>query len=182
MIGIARRRQKIEGYVEGFCIVVLRVDDERPDSGDASGLQRARVRIFQKTGANAFALPTGGNSQARQQHDRDWMPGQSLRQAFRRIVVFNLAQHERVVADHLRIAEGNICLRGFGLLVLKGVANEETVERLAVAVEGVDCVAALELFDAEGMRQPSRPRSNTLGSWRSLSRRGEGCGEASRAF
>jgi len=98
------------------------------------------------------------------------------------VVVLHFAHYERVIAGHLPFAGGYICLRSFCLLVLESVTNERAVERLVATIEGVDCVAALELFDTEGMRQSSPPRSKTLGSWRSLSRRAEGCSLASRAF
>src|ERR1035438_3797581 len=93
----------------------------------------------------------------------------------------DLAHHERVIADHLLIGQGDIGLRCFGLLVLEGVAIEKAIQSLLAAIKIINLVAPLELFNSE-RRHYMRPRSKTLDSLRSLARRRDGRGGASSAF
>src|ERR1700674_5708202 len=77
------------------------------------------------------------------------MAGQALLQALGCIVVFHLTHHQRVVAGHLLICHSNVGLRRPGLLVLPRVADQETVERLAPAIEALHGMTPLELLDAQ---------------------------------
>lgn len=89
----------------------------------------------------------------------------------------DLAHHKRVLADDLLVSQ---CVRRFGLPVLMGVADEETVQRFLAAIKIIRLVPALQLLNSWG-RHYMPPRSNTLGSLRSLARRRNGRGGASSA-
>jgi hypothetical protein len=102
------------------------------------------------------------------------MPGQSLLQAFGRIVIFDLAHNERVIADDYRFTERNISLRSSGLLVLEGVPDQKPIERFTAAIERFKRMEARKLLNPEGMSHTTPPRSNILGSRKSLARRGAG--------
>ena len=77
------------------------------------------------------------------------MAGKSLGQTLGRIAVLDLASHKRVVTEDLFIRQGNIGLRGTGLLVLKRIAYQKAVERFPATIEPVDGMAAMQFFNAE---------------------------------
>src|SRR5262245_43046506 len=95
--------------------------------------------------------------------------------------ICDCAGNEGVVPHDLLAGQSDVGLGRFGLLVLIGIANEKPVQRFAPAIEFLDSMAALQLLNSQrGHYMP--PRSNTLGSLRSLARRRDGRGGASSAF
>lgn len=86
------------------------------------------------------------------------MPGRAFRQSLRRICIFDLSNHERVKPNHLLLDEGNICGRGIRLLTLQGMADQEAVEVNLSAIEGLDVVTAVQLFNK---RQVTPSRAQT---------------------
>ena len=148
MVRVARRRDKVEPFIEGSGRVVFRVDRECPDAGNVRRLQCAKHGVLQEAAAEALVLPGGRDGKTSQQHDRQGMTGKALGQPLGRIVVLDLPNHERIVTGDLFIRQGDVSLRGAGLLVLKGVPCEEAVERFPAAIESVDSVAAPQLLDS----------------------------------
>ena len=122
---------------------------ERPNAGNICRLQRAKHGVLEEAAAETLALPGGRNRKPGQQHDGDGIAGKALGQALGRVAVFDLSHHKRVVTCDLFIRQGDVGLRGPGLLVLKRVPYQEAVEGFPAAVERIKVVAALKLFDAE---------------------------------
>ncbi len=181
MVGVAWERGEAEVFVKCPGFVVFGVNRECTDAGDVRGLQGTLHRVFQQPGAEAFALPGRGNGKACEEHDGNGMPGEAFDQPLGRGDIFDLADDKRVVADDGVVGDSDVGLRRSCLLVLKSVASEKAVECFPAAIEFIDSVAALQLFNPEwGHTTP--PRSNTLGSFKSFAKRCEGRGGADRAF
>src|ERR1035437_2758726 len=155
------------------------MDGESPYARNIGGLQCAEHRVLHEPPTETFPLPVGCDGKAGQEHDGHGMPGETLFQALRRGGVFHLTHNQRVVTGDFRICQRHVCPRRAGLLVLECVADQEAVEHFASAVETFHRVSALKLFNAE--IHFLRPRSKTLGSRKSLVRRGAGSEGASRA-
>ena len=122
MVGVAWRGNEVEAFIEGFGFIVFRVNRKSPNAGDVRGLQSTEHGVLEEPAADAFTLPRSRNGEAGQQHDGHWMTRQAFGQPFGRIVIFHLANHERVVASHSLIRDCQIGLRCFGLLTVRGAA------------------------------------------------------------
>ncbi len=146
MIGVAWRGNKAEVLIESPGLVVLRVNRERPDAGNICSLKGAEHCIFEKTGAESLPLPGDRDRETGEQHDRHWMTSQAFGQALGSVVIFDLADHKRVVADDLIIRQGNISLGGVCLLILKCIPRQEEVKSFTPALKCVDCMTALQFF------------------------------------
>jgi hypothetical protein len=125
-----------EMAVERARRVVLRMHDQRPDSGNVGGLNRAQDRVFQQARADAFAVPIPVGGKTGEDHDWHGMLREALAKPWRRGGVADLADDKRVKANNVIARQRHIGLRGIGLLVLQGIADKETVERLGPAVKG----------------------------------------------
>src|SRR5439155_1231409 len=139
---------EVESLIEGLGPVIFRMGCKRANASDFRSLERAEHCIFQETRAEPFALAGRGGRETGQQHDRYGMPSPSFLQSFGRVVIVNLADHQRVIADNHLTRQGHVGLRGSGLLVLESVADQKTVERFASAIEAFERVIALELLYA----------------------------------
>ena len=73
------------------------------------------------------------------------MPGDTLPQPLGRVVIGDVAEGQRVVADHVVVREGQIGLRAVAELAWQGEADQEAVERLLAAIEAVDAMIAPQL-------------------------------------
>lgn len=71
------------------------------------------------------------------------MAGESFSHSLRRVAVFDLTDNERVIPGDLVIRQRDIGLRSPGLLVLKCVSDQETVEGVPSAVKRFEVVGAL---------------------------------------
>ena len=87
-------------------------------------------------------MPAAVYCQTRQQHDRYRVPRKTLRQTFRPFLVRHLAHGESVEARNGIAHHANICLGRACLLVLPGIAQQETVQFLAAAIEAFNRVIA----------------------------------------
>ena len=136
-------------FIESSGLVVLRVHCKGANPGDVCRLKRSKHRVSQETATHSLTLPGDRDRKTRKQHDRHGMTGQTLRQALGSVVIFNLADHKRVVTDELLIRYSDIGLRCFCLLILKCVSDQEKIESIAATIKRVDSVIALQLFDTE---------------------------------
>ena len=144
--------------------VVLRVNGERAHAKHVGDLERAPERIEQQSGANAAPLRLGMNSKPREHQQRDRMARHTFHDAFGSGGVLNLARDDRVEADDLVATYSKVGLRRVSLLSLQRVAPEEAIELRLAAGEWLDCVSAMQLFDAKRRRHGSLLGSNTEGS------------------
>ena len=149
MIRVARERAETEVFVKRLGFVVFGVNRERTDAVDVRGLQRALHCVLEQAGAEASALPGCCNSEAGEEPHRNGVTSEALRQPFRRGVVFDLAHDERVVAGDGASGESNVGLRRSCLQVLRRIAREKAVERFPAAIEFIDGVAAMQLFNPD---------------------------------
>ena len=104
---------------------------------------------FSRLAPRRLPCPRYPNRGARQQHDRNRVPREPLLQAFGRAVILYLADHQRVEPGDFRIRHCDVGPGGLGLLVLKRVTNQESVDGLLPAVEPVETVVSLQFFDPE---------------------------------
>lgn len=109
------------------------------------------------------------------------MPGQALDQAFGCIGIFDLADGETVETGDFVVVKREVGRRRPGLLALKGVALQETVQRRLTAIEALDGVVAAQFLDPQIEAHSGSVGSKTLGSRSNLARRGSGRGGASSA-
>lgn len=137
-------------FVKRPCRVIFGVNGERTNPGDIRSLQRALHRVLEQPGAEAVALPGCRNSQPSQQHDGNGVTGKAFNHSRGCSGIFNLTDHQRIVANHSFTGDGNVGLRSFRLLVLERISNEKPVESLTPAIEFIHDVAALQLFNPEG--------------------------------
>jgi len=77
------------------------------------------------------------------------MAGQASGQTLMCGGIFDLANHQRVVAGDLIAGDSQIGLRRAGLLILECIAKEKAVERVAAAIEFIDLVTAFKLLNPE---------------------------------
>src|SRR5260370_1953082 len=75
------------------------------------------------------------------------MTGEALDQPLGGGGIFDLADDKRVVADDGVAGERDVGLRRSCLLVLKRVASEKAVECPPTAIEFIESVAAVQLFN-----------------------------------
>src|SRR6266487_1478972 len=87
MVRVGWSRHETKPLVEGSRVVVFSVHGDRTDTGDVGSLERPQHGVFEQPRTEPFALPTRGNGQTSEQHQRDWMFGESLSQTLRRVVV-----------------------------------------------------------------------------------------------
>src|ERR1035437_7552232 len=92
------------------------------------------------------------------------MAGQALRQALGRVTVGYLANDQAVEADDRGVMQTKIGLRGIGLLIGEGVADQEAVELLAAAGEAVNRVITSQLFNPKALCHPGSGASKADGS------------------
>src|SRR5579863_9109284 len=83
------------------------------------------------------------------------------------LVMAHRARRQAVIAEHDKILGQHIGLRAVRLLVIPGLALEETIEILLAAIKAVEDVLASQLLDGS-----LAAHSRTLGVLRSFSRRG----------
>ena len=106
---------------------------------------------------------------------------QSFGQALRCTLVFHLPNDQGVIAHDLVIGQCDVRLRRIGLLALKSMTNQKSIEGLVSAIEFFYCVLAAKLLDSKGCGHASSRCSKTLGFSKSSARRGRGFGGASNA-
>ena len=128
MVGIGWGRDEVEALIERLGVVILRVGGEGSESGDVGGLQSTKHGVLKQASSETFSLVGDGNCQSRKQHDRNWMTGQSLCEAFGRITVGDFAIHQRVEPDNFFPGQGNVGVGRAGLLILKSVPDQEAIK------------------------------------------------------
>src|ERR1700739_118972 len=109
------------------------------------------------------------------------MARHSLGDTRRGVGMLNLSGDERIKPDDFRAVEGNVSLRGIGLLRLQRMANEKAIKLRLTAGERLHGMLALELLGAE-TRLHGSALSNTDGSRKSRSSRAWRRGGASSAL
>ena len=149
MVGIDRRGDKVEVFIERLGLIVFCVNGECANASDIGGLKCSKHCVLEKAGPQTFPLPRDRNGKTGKQHDGHRMASEPFGQAFRCVDVFNVPHHQSVVADNAFICQGNVRLRRSCLLVLKCIADQEATKGFLTAVKRADLVAALQFFDAE---------------------------------
>ena len=146
---VSRRAFEAKMSIEVSGLVVFGVNQERPHSDKIGDLQGAAHGIEQQSRPEPPALHCSVNRQTRQHEDRDRIARHSFGDAWRRVDVLHLADDERVKSDDLRTVEGDVGLRGIGLLRLQRVAIEEAIQVNLSTDERLDGMFAPEFFDTE---------------------------------
>jgi hypothetical protein len=150
MPGIARRSYEVEALVEAPGSIVFRVDGKRTNARDLRSFKGTEHRVLENSGAQALSLRICRNGEASEHHDGHGMTGQPLRQALRRVVVLDLTNHKRVVADDLFVAgQSHPSARRACLLALKRVPNQKPIEGLTTTVKRVNIVSTLHRFNTK---------------------------------
>ena len=117
-----------------------------PDTGDVGGLKRAQDGVLEHPRPDPLAVPTSSGGQAGQHHHRHRVPGQTLGQPLRGLVVPDLANGKAVVTDHsATILERHIGLGTLHGLVAQGMLDQEGIERLAPAIKPRHVMRSAEL-------------------------------------
>lgn len=166
------RRREAEVPVERDGLVVLGMNGERAHADHVGDLERAPQRIEEQPRANAAALCLGMDGEAGEHQQRNRMAGHALDDALGSLRVLNLAGDDRVEADDLLAAHGDVGLRRIGLLGLQRVTREEAIKLRLSAGKLLDVVCPMQFFDMKRRRHGSLLASNTEGSRNSRSRRG----------
>jgi len=177
MVGIARERTEAEMFIKRPRFIVLGVHRERSNAGDVRSLQRSLQRVFEQPGPETFALPGCRNGETGKEHDGNGVTGEALGQTLGSRGILDLANDQSIVADYGVTRQSAVGLRSTCLLVLERITCEKPVESFPAAIEFIDVVAALQLERGHS----TLPRSNTLGSLKSLAKRRDGRGGADRA-
>lgn len=125
--GVGGGGDEVEMFVEAAGGFVFGVDGEGADAGDVGGLEGALHGVAQEGFADALALPAKVDGEAGEEHDRDGMLCEALGEARGSVFEGDVADGEGVVADDGFASEAHVGLRGAGLLVLPGIAEEITV-------------------------------------------------------
>ena len=133
----------VEIEVPGSNIDCMNQHSANPD--DIACLSTARKGVTQKCSSQALALFPGINRKPRQQDHSDGVLGQSLGDAFRRLIANNGPGHERVVSNDNSRTVRHIGLRRFRPLI-------GPCETLQPCVQGV--VRGLKIAQFVGLRQP----------------------------
>ena len=152
VVRISGRLDKVEPVIERARLIILRVHGEGANTRDVGGLQRSEHRVFQQTGPQTLAVMAGGHRQPGEQHHRYRMPWQAFAQPGRRVRVLHLRDDQCVVAHDDVVRESHVGLGRARRLAVQGMANEERVERRLAAIERIDGVSTLQLFDAQRWR------------------------------
>jgi hypothetical protein len=149
MIRIAGQSREAKMLVERPGLFVLGVNCKCPNAGDLGRLHCSLHRVFEEAAAKAPSLPGCCDGKPRQKHDGDRMTSKAFREPFVRTRIFNLADDKRIVTGDRLVCQRDVSLGGFGLLVLKCVAREKAVQGLTAALELIDPVTALKLFNLQ---------------------------------
>jgi hypothetical protein len=82
--------------VEGSRVVIFRVHRHRSYSSNVGRVERSQRGVFEQPRTEPLAMPARGDGQAREQHQRNRMLGESFSEALWRVVVLDLSHDKRV--------------------------------------------------------------------------------------
>jgi transposase InsO family protein len=146
--GITRKRLESKVGVEAARCIVLRVHEHGANSGDLGDLKRPPHGVGDQGTANAPALPVPIDRQAGEQEHGDRIPRNAFGESLWRVLVGDIADHERVIADDHLVDRGDIGLRHVRALAEKCVETDKAVQRLVATVEAARIVRGGQLSDA----------------------------------
>ena len=108
---VGRRRREAEVPVECCGPVVFGMNGECANADHVGDLECAPERVEQQPRTNATALRLAVHGEAREHEQRNWMAGHPLDHALGSLRVLNLAGNDRIEADYLAVAYGDVGLR-----------------------------------------------------------------------
>src|ERR1035437_8143820 len=133
--GVDRRRLEVEALIERAGGLVFGIDQQRASPDDLAPGVRTDQSVPQQDGAQSQALEGAIDSQASQDHHRDWMASESLSDSRRGLGRLNAAGGEGVVASRSPSLRDNVGLGGIGALVRQRVVAQPFVQARPAAAE-----------------------------------------------
>ena len=131
------RRLETELFIESARPIVLRMDEDRPDSGYVGGLKRAEDGVLQHPPADPFVLMRKINGHARQDHHRNGMPRQPLPDARLRGGVVHCPHGQAIITEDLHYPANDKSPRCICPLIQQCIALQPVVEHSMPAIETV---------------------------------------------
>src|SRR6266545_3618236 len=125
MARIDGRWHESKTRVERYGCIVFRMNRKRAHAGQFRDLQRTLHGMAQEFCSDAATMPFTRHRKTRQNNKRNGMPRETFRYALRSLRVYDMAGHERVIADNGVVAQRDIGARCICLLRLKGVDDQK---------------------------------------------------------
>src|SRR4051812_13461803 len=107
---VGRRRYEAEVPVERNSPIVFGMNGERAHADHIGDLERASERIEEQPGTDATALRLGMDGEACEHQQGDGMARHALDDALGRLRMLNFTGDDRVEADNLIVAYGEVSL------------------------------------------------------------------------